>query len=125
MMDNIPAPPPNENAKWLGLPVGYNSHPHIGVGAPNLTDASTRGLYHAVTVVPSGAIRALNSISTRLGAPAFASGAAPTITKQVYASGGAVRPISGMLPGFVHTGIGVVSIQARSMLDRVRGVFRR
>lgn len=84
--------------RMIGIPGEASTPTNIPAGGlqsairpPNLTDTSFRGLYAATTVVPNRAIRALNQVSARIGAPAL-SGAPPTAMVVPSGGGGAKRP---------------------------------
>lgn len=124
-IDELPPPQTDPRTPFIGLPLGYGVHPPSGVGAPNLTDTSVPGVYHAAVSVPSRAATVLNQVSARIGAPSLSNGPSPiTIIENAHASG-APRPIASALPAFVQRAGNAVRIQARGIASVIGSVFRR
>lgn len=118
---SLPGPEPNARLPFLGLPLSYGGLPHVGIGAPKLTDDSLKGIYHATTQVPSRAVRALNAVSTRIGAPALSGGAATAI-KQTYAGPPSVKAVQRRIPVGVTRLMGLVTVNARLAGSKLMGL---
>lgn len=94
----MPLPTPSH---MNGMPFQYDLEtPQSLVHAPNLTDASVRGLYAASTRVPAVAKQAVNRVSAIIGAPGL-NGQPATAIIAPTGGGAAPRPNT-TIPFVVH-----------------------